>query len=75
MHCDDGKPKLLCADRSQQANQSLTKTGTMKPDHGVVIFSEKLREALRKMGRPQPDIDFLKNQLEKAGFQEFRCYR
>ncbi|KAI5819276.1 S-adenosyl-L-methionine-dependent methyltransferase [Pyronema omphalodes] len=44
--------------------------GTMKPDHGSKIFLDKLREALRKMGRPQPDLDFLKNQLEKAGFED-----
>jgi hypothetical protein len=72
IHCDDGKLKLLSTDRSQQANQRLTKTGTMKPDHGVLIFCEKLREALRKMGRPHPDIGFLKNQLEKAGFEDIQ---
>ncbi|KAI5819329.1 S-adenosyl-L-methionine-dependent methyltransferase [Pyronema omphalodes] len=46
--------------------------GTMKPDNGVLAFSKKLREALRKMGRPQPDLDFLKNQLEKAGFEDIK---
>jgi hypothetical protein len=44
--------------------------GTMKPDHGGVVFLEHLREALEKMGRPHPTHEFLKNQLEKAGFED-----
>lgn len=42
----------------------------MKPDHGILVFSEKLREALRKMGRPPPELGSMKKQLEKAGFED-----
>ncbi|KAI5800578.1 S-adenosyl-L-methionine-dependent methyltransferase [Pyronema domesticum] len=44
--------------------------GTMKPDHGIKVFTEYLRDAMRKMGRPCPDLAFLKNLLETAGFEE-----
>jgi hypothetical protein len=44
--------------------------GTMKPDHGAGIFLARLREALEKMGRPHPTHEFLKNILEKAGFED-----
>ncbi|KAI5819280.1 S-adenosyl-L-methionine-dependent methyltransferase [Pyronema omphalodes] len=44
--------------------------GTMAPDHGVKIFLDKLREALQAMGRPQPNLQFLKTQLENAGFED-----
>ncbi|CCX05524.1 S-adenosyl-L-methionine-dependent methyltransferase [Pyronema domesticum] len=44
--------------------------GTMKPDHGADIFLRRLREALEKMGRPHPTHEFLKNQLENAGFED-----
>lgn len=42
----------------------------MKPDHGADIFLRRLREALEKMGRPHPTHEFLKNQLENAGFED-----
>lgn len=43
--------------------------GTMKPDHGIKVFTEHMRDAMRKMGRPWPDLAFLKNLLENAGFE------
>ncbi|KAI5815495.1 S-adenosyl-L-methionine-dependent methyltransferase [Pyronema omphalodes] len=44
--------------------------GTMKPDHGIKVFTEHLRAAMMKMGRPWPNLLFLKNLLENAGFEE-----
>ncbi|KAI5796124.1 hypothetical protein FPQ18DRAFT_387390 [Pyronema domesticum] len=41
----------------------------MEPDHGVSVFTAHLRERLEKMDRPHPTHEFLKNQLEKAGFE------
>lgn len=43
--------------------------GTMKPDHGIKVFTDNLRAAMIKMGRPWPDLAFLKNLLENAGFE------
>jgi hypothetical protein len=42
----------------------------MPPDHAVLVFSEPLRASLKKMGQPQPDQQFLKNALKKAGFED-----
>ncbi|KAI5800577.1 S-adenosyl-L-methionine-dependent methyltransferase [Pyronema domesticum] len=43
--------------------------GTMKPDHGIKVFTDNLRAAMIKMGRLWPDLAFLKNLLENAGFE------
>lgn len=43
---------------------------TMKPDHPTVIFSQYLRASLEKMGRPHPDLEFLKNLMEAEGSED-----
>jgi hypothetical protein len=43
--------------------------GTMKPDHGTKVFTDNVRAAMGKMGRPWPDLAFLKTLLENAGFE------
>ncbi|KAI5782268.1 S-adenosyl-L-methionine-dependent methyltransferase [Pyronema domesticum] len=46
--------------------------GTMKPDHSVVIFGHHLRDALTKIGRPQPDHQFMANVLIQAGYEDVK---
>jgi hypothetical protein len=43
--------------------------GTMEPNHGIKVFTEYLRDAMKKMGRTSPDAEFLKNLLETACFE------
>ncbi|KAI5808399.1 S-adenosyl-L-methionine-dependent methyltransferase [Pyronema omphalodes] len=44
--------------------------GTMKPDNGLKIYTDHLRESMIKMGRPAPTLEFLKILLVKAGFED-----
>jgi hypothetical protein len=44
----------------------------MKPDHPVVIFGHHLRDALTKIGRPQPDHQFMANVLIQAGYEDVK---
>lgn len=47
----------------------------MKPDHGIKVFTDYLRDSVRKMGRPCPDITFLKNLLNSAGFEDVKVFQ
>lgn len=47
--------------------------GTMKPDNPAKIYIDQLRASMIKMGRPPPDLKFLKNLLEKAGFENVKA--
>lgn len=42
----------------------------MKPDNPAKIYTDLLRESLVKMGRPPPDLKFMKELLEKEGFED-----
>ncbi|KAI5809441.1 S-adenosyl-L-methionine-dependent methyltransferase [Pyronema omphalodes] len=44
--------------------------GTMKPDNGMKIYADYLREAMSKMGRPAPKLQSMKLLLEEAGFED-----
>ncbi|KAI5811881.1 S-adenosyl-L-methionine-dependent methyltransferase [Pyronema omphalodes] len=44
--------------------------GTMKPDNGAKIYIDTMREAMRKMGRPAPELKSMKLLFEKAGFED-----
>ncbi|KAI5811868.1 S-adenosyl-L-methionine-dependent methyltransferase [Pyronema omphalodes] len=44
--------------------------GTMKPDNGLKIWMDYLRESMIKMGRPPPELQSMKTLLEKAGFED-----
>lgn len=38
----------------------------------MTVFAGHLRAALRKMGRPVPDLAFLESTLKKAGFEDVK---
>ncbi|KAI5809239.1 S-adenosyl-L-methionine-dependent methyltransferase [Pyronema omphalodes] len=44
--------------------------GTMKPDNPAKIYTDLLRESLVKMGRPPPDLKFMKELLKEEGFED-----
>ncbi|KAI5811877.1 S-adenosyl-L-methionine-dependent methyltransferase [Pyronema omphalodes] len=44
--------------------------GTMKPNNGAKIYTDYLREAMIKMGRPAPELESMKLLLGKAGFED-----
>ncbi|KAI5808401.1 S-adenosyl-L-methionine-dependent methyltransferase [Pyronema omphalodes] len=47
--------------------------GTMKPDNGVKVCTDYLRESMIKMGRPPPELEMMKMVLEKAGFEDIHA--
>jgi hypothetical protein len=42
----------------------------MKPDNGLMIWADLLRESMTKMERPPPKLESMKKLLEKAGFED-----
>ncbi|KAI5811847.1 S-adenosyl-L-methionine-dependent methyltransferase, partial [Pyronema omphalodes] len=44
--------------------------GTMKPDNGAKVYGEYLREAMTRMERKVPKLEWMKMLLEKAGFED-----
>jgi hypothetical protein len=42
----------------------------MKPDNGLKICIDYMRDAMRKMGRPPPDPKFMKQLLQNSGFED-----
>jgi hypothetical protein len=42
----------------------------MKPDNGIKIWMDYLRESMIKMGRPPPELGAMKLLLENAGFED-----
>jgi hypothetical protein len=44
-----------------------------KPENGLKRFIDNIRAALTKIGRPPPDIPFLKDLLESAGFEDVQA--
>ncbi|KAI5809234.1 S-adenosyl-L-methionine-dependent methyltransferase [Pyronema omphalodes] len=44
--------------------------GTMKPDNGLKIWADLLRESMNKMERPPLTPESMKTLLEKAGFED-----
>jgi hypothetical protein len=47
--------------------------GTIKPDNGTKVSIETLSTALVKMGRPHPDVEFLKTLLAEVGFEDIHA--
>ncbi|KAI5811871.1 hypothetical protein BZA77DRAFT_297379 [Pyronema omphalodes] len=44
--------------------------GTMRPDNGMKMYMDYLRESMLKMGRPPPELQSMKTLLENAGFED-----
>ncbi|KAI5796126.1 S-adenosyl-L-methionine-dependent methyltransferase [Pyronema domesticum] len=44
--------------------------GTMKPDNGMKLYMDSLRESMTKMVRPPPNVGYLTQLPQKAGFEE-----
>ncbi|CCX09307.1 S-adenosyl-L-methionine-dependent methyltransferase [Pyronema domesticum] len=49
--------------------------GSMKPDHGMKVYVDYLRESLEKIGRPPVDGRFMTKLLEGAGFEDVRAVK
>ncbi|CCX13551.1 Similar to mRNA 3' acc. no. Q4IPA4 [Pyronema omphalodes CBS 100304] len=49
--------------------------GSVKPDNPAKVYIDHLRAALTKMGRPPPDLEFMKSLLEKAGFEDIKVFQ